>query len=528
MNNIIFYPTTSFSNRRSFFFNATQKKVLGVSLIFFLWFPFHSQAQCPGTCNTTITSASNLTLALTITNQVCFDASGGDILYTGSINLRPGGNITICGGSNTVYLNGTFTEGNNGSRSMTVNGNLVVNDADLVANFTKTDITVNGNMTVNGQGSPTTAGITGGSLTVNTGGTVNFSATAVNFAATYTISGTLNVTGDLTTSSGSNFTNTGAVNVSGNASFSGIYNNHGVWTIGQQLSLSASAGSDLTGGRFYSYDLILNSATITASAGGCAAFIVTNNSNVGSAGLNASGAIGIWDMSNPGSIDNVNTTCAAGDPAPWDGGPYCGVIPISSLSSGGACFSTLPVEWLHYSAQQINPNQIKIEWSTASEQNNDFFTLQRSYDGLTFIDLDKISGAGTSYNSKNYSFTDNFSYSGVVFYRIKQTDYDGKSHYSDVMAVSCSNHHAFHFDIFPNPTTTDQSIHLITEGVSEQGEVLVVLMDQMGGTLYRKIYITEQNQILIGSGSEMNLPKGLYFITASSNNSVVTQKLLIN
>ncbi len=411
---------------------------------------------------------------------------------------------------------------------MTVNGNLVINDADLIANLTKTDITVNGNMTVNGQGAPTTAGITGGSLTVNTGGIVNYNASALNFAATYTIDGTLNVNGNLTTSSGSNFSNTGAVNVTGNASFSGVYNNHGVWTIGQRLSLSASAGSDLTGGRFYSNDLTLNSATITATSGGCAAFIVTRYSNISSAGLNATGSIGIFDQSNPGFIDSVNTTCAGGDPAPFNGGPYCGIIPIASLSGSGACFSALPVEWIDYSALQISDSQIKIEWSTASEINNAFFTPQRSYDGITFTDLHKTLGSGNTSASNVYSFIDHFSFKGIVFYRVKQTDYDGKSSYSDIMAVNCSDHRPFHFDVFPNPANADSPINAFIGGLAENSKVLVVLIDQLGNTISTKLYVTAENQILIGTASELNLKKGLYFITASNNNSILTQKLIVN
>ncbi len=86
----------------------------------------------------------------------------------------------------------------------------------------------------------------------------------------------------------------------------------------------------------------------------------------------------------------------------------------------------LPIELVTFSAQEKD-NTIELYWTTASEINNDYFTLDKSSDGYDFIQLAKVKGGGNSTNIINYSYTDEAPLKGDNYYRLTQTDFDGKS-----------------------------------------------------------------------------------------------------
>jgi hypothetical protein len=68
---------------------------------------------------------------------------------------------------------------------------------------------------------------------------------------------------------------------------------------------------------------------------------------------------------------------------------------------------------------------------------------------------------------------------------------------------------------------------LNVEGLPDHSEVVVVLIDHFGNTIYSKVFITEHNNILLGAAKELHLSHGLYYISASSEQSIVTHKLFI-
>lgn len=98
----------------------------------------------------------------------------------------------------------------------------------------------------------------------------------------------------------------------------------------------------------------------------------------------------------------------------------------------------LPVEFLSFSANKKNKT-VDLNWSTASETNNDYFTVERSGDGVHYSQLDKVAGSGNTTQLQSYSFTDMNPLQGVSYYRLKQTDFDGKFNYSKVVAVNFTN-----------------------------------------------------------------------------------------
>ncbi len=112
--------------------------------------------------------------------------------------------------------------------------------------------------------------------------------------------------------------------------------------------------------------------------------------------------------------------------------------------------SPLPITLAVFNARQANGKTL-LTWTTASEENNDFFTIERSDGRGEWQELGKVKGAGNSSTEISYSFTDNIPLLGYNYYRLKQTDFDGTSTYSDIRLV--------YFDelelvsVFPNPFT---------------------------------------------------------------------------
>jgi hypothetical protein len=134
------------------------------------------------------------------------------------------------------------------------------------------------------------------------------------------------------------------------------------------------------------------------------------------------------------------TTVWGIDPTINDGYPYL------RDGSGGV----LPVELIHFSAKETQ-DAIKLEWATASEKNNDFFTIERSFDGIEFTPIDIILGNGNSNTTINYDFLDKSPENGMNYYRLKQTDFDGKFEYSDIIYSEFNSKPVI--NVYPNPAT---------------------------------------------------------------------------
>jgi hypothetical protein len=96
---------------------------------------------------------------------------------------------------------------------------------------------------------------------------------------------------------------------------------------------------------------------------------------------------------------------------------------------------SLPVELMHFTSVPLG-NIVEINWATASETNNDFYTIEKSMDNLNFFQLGYLKGAGNSNTTINYVFKDADPLNGINYYRLMQTDFDGKT--NDVGLTWCN------------------------------------------------------------------------------------------
>jgi hypothetical protein len=128
---------------------------------------------------------------------------------------------------------------------------------------------------------------------------------------------------------------------------------------------------------------------------------------------------------------------------------------LSSFSQFGIATPTivpLPVGLLSFTAV-INGKDVDLKWETATEVNNDFFTVERSPDALEFGFVDKVKGAGNSTQPLGYFTKDNQPLPGVSYYRLKQTDFDGHFKYSNVVPVNFVSGGFEVLNIYNNPAS---------------------------------------------------------------------------
>jgi len=97
----------------------------------------------------------------------------------------------------------------------------------------------------------------------------------------------------------------------------------------------------------------------------------------------------------------------------------------------------LPVELTDFFVI-CNNNSASVNWTTATETNNDFFTIERSADAINYETVTTVKGAGNSSTAQHYSYSDKEMLSGISYYRIKQTDFDGNYTYSNAMVSDCN------------------------------------------------------------------------------------------
>lgn len=184
------------------------------------------------------------------------------------------------------------------------------------------------------------------------------------------------------------------------------------------------------------------------------------------------------------------------------------------------CFfgGSLPISLLSFHATANEKNQIDLSWITLSETNNAFFTIEHSTDGLNWSAIHKQSGAGNSTEQINYNFLHERANVGINYYRLKQTDFDGKLTYSMIRAVDLnSNPTNDTFVIYPNP-----GINQITIQSSPEELAQITIYDGSGKAIID----------LQPTGSEANkrtidvsdLAAGIYFVKTQNH----YEKLIIN
>ncbi len=178
----------------------------------------------------------------------------------------------------------------------------------------------------------------------------------------------------------------------------------------------------------------------------------------------------------------------------------------------------LPIE-LSLFELKLSGNRVEIIWVTATEENNDFFSLQRSKDGVNYEVIGTVSGAGNSTTSLSYEFVDENPLFGKSYYRLTQTDYDGKSETFSPKSIYRSN--VENLVIQPNPVVRGGKLTVYTG--AEDGEVVELSIFSASGTKLITRNIESISEVEIGAG----LKPGLYIVKVQSGVNQHVKRLLI-
>lgn len=203
------------------------------------------------------------------------------------------------------------------------------------------------------------------------------------------------------------------------------------------------------------------------------------------------------------------------------------------------CATALPIELLSFTGN-CNPAQsasggkgVTVQWSTASEINNDYFTIERSADAVAWETAGTVKGAGNSSFTRGYEFTDVLptpdlptgqagSELPTLYYRLKQTDFDGKSETFNPIAVemNCGSI----FTVFPNPTNGPFNVSV---NAKRGDKVLIVVRDVLGKEFYSKADILSDDKAVITVNPEGQLASGVYMVVATSNDKTYYKKKIV-
>tara|TARA_B100000809_G_scaffold266457_1_gene329266 strand:- start:1285 stop:2031 length:747 start_codon:yes stop_codon:yes gene_type:complete len=177
----------------------------------------------------------------------------------------------------------------------------------------------------------------------------------------------------------------------------------------------------------------------------------------------------------------------------------------------------LPIKLLNFAVKlKKKKRSVLLNWQTVSEINNDFFTIERSKNGYDWQGISSVIAVGNSSSLQSYSATDNKPYSGLSYYRLKQTDFDGQFEHSQMKSVNIFG--IDNFQIFPNPTNNQITI---IGNENELAEIIVYnSLGQDVTTLTLKV-LKKEHELLIDLS---NLKVGIYYIKTKTTTNKVSKQ----
>jgi hypothetical protein len=199
-------------------------------------------------------------------------------------------------------------------------------------------------------------------------------------------------------------------------------------------------------------------------------------------------------------------------------------IEAGSLSS----IVILPIELIEFTATINKNKEVELNWLTASEWNNDYFSVERSFDAIHFQPIGTIDGNGTTDQNHHYFFTDLHPHSGYNYYRLRQTDYDNHVTYSTIESVKLSNDaEGFQLIIWPNPIHNTINFEVLLPDY--QNQIAEIRIYDEAGLLQDLKKLDEKE--ISGNHSTMSvhdLVAGNYFVQLFIDGHVVaSEKIMV-
>jgi len=186
-----------------------------------------------------------------------------------------------------------------------------------------------------------------------------------------------------------------------------------------------------------------------------------------------------------------------------------------NITGSGWCFTgVLPIELIRFDGW-ASEGKINLQWTTGSEVNNDYFTIEHSTDGIEFKPIGSIDGAGHSSRPTSYSFEDPSPSPGTNFYRLRQTNFDGVSTYSFTVRVNAPNMQ-LQASIFPNLVRTGSPLY-VTIG-NEFDYFDLNIFDLRGNLKYSTAYAAGADKSIAIHDHKLTSGQYILMITSGEGN----------
>lgn len=174
-----------------------------------------------------------------------------------------------------------------------------------------------------------------------------------------------------------------------------------------------------------------------------------------------------------------------------------------SLGSINNITTPLPISLLQFSVALNENDEADCMWSTSTETNNDFFTLEKSANGKSWTFVAQVPGMGNSTSFTPYQHTDPQPFDGITYYRLSQTDFNGDQKYLGIKAVKLSRGKWSSIQVYPNPAHTN-----LTVKSQQKTSGLMTIRSSVGQDVYRTVW-TEQSEVIVDVSQ---FAKGVYFV----------------
>lgn len=193
-----------------------------------------------------------------------------------------------------------------------------------------------------------------------------------------------------------------------------------------------------------------------------------------------------------------------------------------TIGTKNAAASPLPIELIDFNCNIINTKSVQLNWTTASESNSSYFSVERSIDAVNYESIGILNGAGNSLTTLHYSLTDVAALSETSYYRLKMVDLDQSSKYSSICSVT--NHNSDNRSdiiIYPNPTNGSITVDFNHTAYNQPDSYSI--MDITGKKIEVNT-IKNNNSVTIDMSS---LQSGMYMLEVIKGNQKSVKKITL-
>ena len=180
-------------------------------------------------------------------------------------------------------------------------------------------------------------------------------------------------------------------------------------------------------------------------------------------------------------------------------------------SAGGELF--LPIVWGSFSAT-CQPGKVVLNWTAGTNSQHHYFSIERSHDGKTFAELQRIDASTLDEAPSEYTFIDSFPLRSSAYYRISQADVSGEKHHSNPIFSACKS--TYRCQMHPNPGFGKFTLFVPDETGSAQ------ITDIAGRVVHTTHLLQGHNSILLE-----DQPPGIYLAHISHGETTTTQRLVL-